>query len=124
TYGEHKAAFDALEASLERLEARIGRKLNLRERAWVVALQNIPAEFIPAHLNLHARWINTPTYTDYVCRIHRDLTPFPADPRVAALPLPKVLQLPAEPAQPAALDSGHSTPPVVSAPPSTAPSSK
>jgi hypothetical protein len=118
THGEHKAAFEALEAALEKLEARIGRKLNLRERAWVVALQNIPAEFIPPHLNLHARWINTPTYTDYVCRIHRDLTPFPVDPRVATLALPKVLQLPD------AGTAGDATPPVVPAPADATPASK
>lgn len=123
TYGEHKAAFSALEEGLEKLETRIGRKLNLRERAWVVALQNIPAEFIPAHLNLHARWINTPTYTDYVCRIHRDLQPFPADPRVATLTLPKALQV-TETTTQAAPASGEAIPPVVPAPPQAAPSSK
>lgn len=116
TYGEHKAAFEALEAGLTRLEARIGRKLNMRERAWVVALQNIPDHFIPPQLNLHARWINTPTYTDYVCRIHRDLNPFPPDPRVPALVLPRVFQLPA--------GEGASQPPPVVTPPAPATASR
>lgn len=88
TYGEHEAAFGALQNGLQRLEQKVGRKLNLRERAWVVALQNIPAAFIPDALNLHARWINTPTYTNYVCRIHKDLSPFPRDSRVDGLVLP------------------------------------
>jgi len=88
TYGEHKAAFDALQSSLEQMDLRLGRRLNLREQAWVVALQSIPAEFIPPQLQLHCRWINTPTYTDYCCRVHRDLNPFPTDPRMSQIALP------------------------------------
>ncbi|MBI4533726.1 MAG: hypothetical protein HY711_07240 [Candidatus Melainabacteria bacterium] len=94
TYGEHQAAFNELQRALRQMESRIGRRLNQREQAWVVALQNIPAKFIPDELNLGCRWINTPTYTDYVCRLHKDLTPFPPDPRLSVLVLPKVFAKP------------------------------
>lgn len=91
TYGEHKAAFDMLQQALRDLESRIGRRLNLREQAWVVALQNIPAEFVPERLKLGVRWFNSPTDTSYVCRLHKDLNPFPADPRVSGFALPAAL---------------------------------
>jgi hypothetical protein len=101
TYGEHKAAFDALQNSLHQMDVRLGRRLNLREQAWVVALQSIPAQFIPPQLSLGCRWINTPTYTDYCCRVHRDLNPFPADPRMSRIVLPSAFT----PAPPVAADS-------------------
>lgn len=106
TFGEHKAAFDVLQAALKRLDARIGRHLNLREQAWVVALQNIPAEFIPPALNLGVRWFNSPTDTSYVCRLHKDLNPFPPDPRVKDCPLPAVFSADNKP-QAAAGKSGN-----------------
>lgn len=90
TYGEHRAAFQALRAALHDLEASCGRTFNAREQAWLVALQSIPAKFIPDRLNLGVRWINTPTYTDYCCRIHRDLVPFERDPRMASVVLPAI----------------------------------
>jgi len=91
TYGEHEAAFNALAAGIRRLEGELGRTFNAREQAWLVALQSIPSKFIPPHLNIGVRWINTPTYTDYACRIHKDLVPFPTDPRLARIVLPKTL---------------------------------
>ena len=116
TYGEHKAAFSALQDGLRRLEEKVGRKLNLRERAWVVALQNIPATFIPELLNLHARWINTPTYTNYVCRIHKDLNPFPRDPRVDGLSLPALFTLENGTNKTSDTGSSTNTPPATSQP--------
>ncbi len=88
TYGEHHAAFAALQTALKDMDVRVKRHLNLREQAWLVALQSIPAKFIPDELCLGVRWINTPTYTDYVARVHKDLNPFPADPRMGQLILP------------------------------------
>jgi len=88
TYGEHEAAFRALQSGLKQLDERVGRQLNLREQAWVVALQNIPAAFIPEQMRLGSRWINSPTYTSYVCRLHKELVPFGRDPRLDKISLP------------------------------------
>jgi len=108
TYGEHQAAFAALQAALKQLESRAGRHLNPREAAWVVALQNIPAEFIPERLRLGVRWFNSPTDTSYVCRLHKELNPFPTDPRVASLTLPALFAPPC-PAEPTPDTAGGST---------------
>ena len=86
------------------------RSFNAREQAWLVALQSIPAKFIPPHLNIGVRWINTPTYTDYACRIHKDLVPFPTDPRVAQAVLPKTLTTAAT-----AIDARSTNPPAAPA---------
>lgn len=90
TYGEHSAAFGALQKALKRMEERVGRRLNLRERAWVVAAQNVPACYLPEKLKLGIRWINSPTYTEYVCRIHKDLNRFSPDPVVSTITLPNL----------------------------------
>jgi hypothetical protein len=124
TYGEHKAAFQVLQGAVRQLESRIGRRLNLREQAWVVALQNIPAEFIPPQLALGVRWFNSPTDTSYVCRLHRDLNRFPPDPRVGGFELPSLFSPAASSSaatvsQPDTADSGSIIPPPPDNPPVT-----
>ncbi len=123
TYGEHKAAFHVLQSTLRQLEARIGRRLNLREQAWVVALQNIPAEFIPPQLALGVRWFNSPTDTSYVCRLHKNLNRFATDQRVGEFQLPSVFSpvsaasMPATGGQPDTTGSDTPMPPPPDIPP-------
>lgn len=76
TYGEHEAAYNALQLALKRLEHSFGLTLNTRQKSWIVALQSVPEAYIPEELKLGVKWINSPTDTSYVARVHKDLNQF------------------------------------------------
>jgi hypothetical protein len=72
TYGEHGAVYDQIVASLAGLSG-----YTVPQQAWLVALQNLPKELIPASLRLGVRWPVTHT-NEYWVRMHLGLNPLPA----------------------------------------------
>lgn len=83
TYGEHELAYEGIREGLNAFiarqaeEGKKARPLTRSQEAWLVALQNIPAEHIPADLKLPCRWPVTHT-NQYWVRMHLELNPYSA----------------------------------------------
>lgn len=78
TYGEHGLAYAGLVEGLKLFGAKGmsgAKSLTRAQEAWLVALQNIPAGFIPEALKLPSRWPVSHTNMYWV-RMHLDLNPY------------------------------------------------
>lgn len=77
---EHEAAFELLERKLAELEEKRACRFNIREKSWIVALQNIPEFYLqhqfPDYYLGGIHWINSPTSSDYCARFCMDLNDF------------------------------------------------
>lgn len=89
TYGEHELAYEGIREGLNAFiarkaeEGKKARPLTRSQEAWLAALQNIPAEHIPAELKLPCRWPVTHT-NQYWVRMHLELNPYDAGKSKAA----------------------------------------
>jgi hypothetical protein len=78
TYGEQNLAYAGIVEGLRSFTAtgkHGARTLSSAQEAWIVALQNLPTEYIPKKLRLPARWSVTHT-NSYWIRMHKDLNPY------------------------------------------------
>lgn len=79
---EHELTARALDQQLSACELRLGTKLSTWQKAWVVALQNVPATYLTGSYSKYwlggAHWTNSPTSSDYCARLGLDLNPFVA----------------------------------------------
>ncbi|HEY9867693.1 MAG TPA: hypothetical protein V6D08_00675 [Candidatus Obscuribacterales bacterium] len=92
TYGEHELAYEGITVGLKQFASQnnnanqAARPLTSPQEAWLVALQNIPAEDIPEELRLPSRWPVTHT-NQYWVRMHLDLNKYERKPRTASTTL-------------------------------------
>jgi hypothetical protein len=80
TYAEHELVFDALDEGLKQFGTGPDGKIKpvtRAQEAWLVALQNLPTEYIQQSLRLPARWPVTHTNQNWA-RMHVDLNPYAA----------------------------------------------